>query len=81
MKRVVILSAGISGLATEYFLKQEFNLEVSGYEKNSYYGGHAFSWKENDAIWDEGPQIFFGKANDVEPFFDLSIDKVQPEKF
>ena len=80
MERVVILGAGISGLATEYFLKQEFNLEVSGYEKNSYYGGHAFSWKENDAIWDEGPHIFFGKANDVEPFFDLSIDEVQPAK-
>lgn len=80
MERVVILGAGISGLATEYFLKQELNLEVLGYEKNSYYGGHAFSWKENDAIWDEGPHIFFGKAKDVEPFFDLSIDEVQPAK-
>ena len=78
MKRVVILGAGISGLATEYFLKQEPSVIVSGYEKNPYHGGHAFSWKEKEAIWDEGPHVFFGKMNDVEPFFDFSIDAEQP---
>ena len=78
MERVVILGAGISGLATEYFLKQESSVSVSGYEKNPYHGGHAFSWKENEAIWDEGPHVFFGKINDVEPFFDFTVDAEQP---
>jgi len=78
MKRVAILGAGISGLAIEYFLKQEPSVSVQGYERNPYHGGHAFSWEEKEAIWDEGPHVFFGKMNDVEPFFDFSIDSEQP---
>lgn len=66
---VVILGGGVSGLANSFYLKDHFNLTVSGFEKESYLGGHARSWKNENGVWDEGVHIFFGKQEDVTPFF------------
>jgi len=74
VKKVVILGGGISGLACDFFLNAQENINVIGFEKNSYFGGHAHSWSENGNFWDEGPHVFFGLKNDVEPFFDFSND-------
>jgi protoporphyrinogen oxidase len=74
MKKVIILGGGISGLACEFFLNLGQEIEVVGFEKNSYFGGHAYSWEENGGFWDDGPHVFFGEKNDVEPFFDFSND-------
>lgn len=74
MKKVIVLGGGISGLACEFFLNQGDKVEVLGFEKNTYFGGHAYSWRENEGFWDDGPHVFFGVKNEVEPFFDFSND-------
>ena len=74
MNKVIILGGGVSGLACDYYLNLVNDLDVTGYEKNSYLGGHAYSWSENGYVWDDGPHVFFGTKKDVEPFFNFSND-------
>jgi protoporphyrinogen oxidase len=74
MKKVIVLGGGVSGLACEFFLNLGNKVEVSGFEKNSYFGGHAYSWREYDGFWDDGPHVFFGVKNEAEPFFDFFSD-------
>jgi protoporphyrinogen oxidase len=57
-----ILGAGLSGIASSYFLGHE-NCFV--FEKNNYSGGHVHSEKINDFIWDEGPHVSFTKNDFV----------------
>ena len=74
MKKVLILGGGVSGLACDFYLKSNAKVEVLGFEQNPYLGGHAYSWAENEYFWDDGPHVFFGTKNDVEPFFNFSHD-------
>ena len=74
MKKVLILGGGVSGLACDFYLKSNTKVEVLGFEQNPYLGGHAYSWAENEYFWDDGPHVFFGTKNDVEPFFNFSND-------
>ncbi|MCD8542306.1 MAG: NAD(P)-binding protein [Gammaproteobacteria bacterium] len=39
MKKIAIIGSGISGLGAAYLLKDKYDLTL--YEKNSYFGGHA----------------------------------------
>ena len=57
-----ILGAGLSGIASSYFLGHE---KCVVYEKNNYSGGHIYSEKINDFIWDEGPHVSFTKNDFV----------------
>ena len=74
MKKVLILGGGVSGLACDFYLKSNTKVEVLGFEQNPYLGGHAYSWAEDEYFWDDGPHVFFGTKNDVEPFFNFSND-------
>jgi len=78
MKKVLVLGGGVSGLATDFFLPYRDDISVIGFEQHSYLGGHARSWFENNFFWDEGPHVFFGKEEEVEPFFDFSHDTQNP---
>lgn len=77
MKNIVVLGGGVSGLAIDFFLKDNQDLHIIGFEKNEYFGGHAHSWVDEFATWDEGVHIFFGNEIEVSPFFDFSNDAEQ----
>ncbi len=68
------MGGGVSGLACDFYLKSNTKVEVLGFEQNSYLGGHAYSWAEDEHFWDDGPHVFFGTKNSVEPFFNFSND-------
>jgi protoporphyrinogen oxidase len=77
LKNIVILGGGVSGLATDFFLKDNSDFNLIGFEKNAYFGGHAHSWVDESVTWDEGVHIFFGKESEASPFFDFSNDAEQ----
>jgi predicted NAD/FAD-binding protein len=56
MKKIAIIGSGISGLASAYLLKDKF--EVTLYEKNDYFGGHARTLDVNDTPVDTGFIVF-----------------------
>lgn len=66
-----ILGAGLSGIASSYFLRHE-NCLV--FEKNNYTGGHIHSEKINDFIWDEGPHVSFTKNEFVKNLFANNVN-------
>lgn len=43
-------------------------------EKNPYSGGHARSWRESDAVWDEGPHVSFTEHEYVKDLFSKSVE-------
>ena len=55
---VLILGGGISGLSTSYHIGHHNCLIV---DRNTYLGGHAHSYKKDQAFWDEGPHVSFTK--------------------
>ncbi len=57
MEKIAIIGSGISGLGAAYLLREKY--DVTLYEKNDYYGGHARTWvtKSNLAI-DTGFIVF-----------------------
>ena len=55
MKRVVIIGAGIAGLATAYKLLDKKNIEVCLLERSSGVGGLSRSILQNGFIYDLGP--------------------------
>jgi len=66
----LILGGGIAGLSTSYHLGHQNTLIL---EKNSYSGGHARSWRESDAVWDEGPHVSFTENEYVRELFSKSV--------
>ncbi|QLE78877.1 FAD-dependent oxidoreductase [Francisella sp. Scap27] len=56
MKKIAIIGSGISGLASAYLLKDKF--EVTLYEKNNYFGGHARTLDVSDTPVDTGFIVF-----------------------
>ena len=51
MKKVIVIGAGISGLASAILLKKE-NYDVTIYEKNPYAGGFLTCWKRKNQLID-----------------------------
>lgn len=56
MEKIAIIGSGISGLASAYLLKDKF--EITLYEKNNYFGGHARTLNVNDTPVDTGFIVF-----------------------
>jgi protoporphyrinogen oxidase len=67
---ILILGAGLSGISCSYHL----NHDCVVIEKNNHAGGHIFSRKINEFIWDEGPHVSFTKNQYVKDLLALSLD-------
>ena len=76
--KLLIIGAGISGLATAYILaKQAPHIDIHCIEKSRGVGGRAATRRRNGAIFDHGAQFF--RTNDVEQlaFFYNQLDASQ----
>lgn len=56
MQKIAIIGSGISGLAASYLLKDKY--EITLYEKNNYFGGHARTLDINNTPVDTGFIVF-----------------------
>lgn len=63
-KHVLILGAGVAGLACAYELVKE-GIMVTVIEKNGFVGGLAATLKKNGFSWDTGPHRWYAKNDDV----------------
>ncbi len=72
MKEIVILGAGMAGLGAAHRLG-EAGLRPKVYEKKSYPGGHATSFKHGDFIFDDGPHISFTKDERIQNLFAQAV--------
>jgi len=63
-KKIAILGAGIAGLSSAYYLKQN-GVEVQVFERESYYGGLARSFKWHGFSCDFAAHRFFTNDEDV----------------
>ncbi len=56
--RVIVLGAGISGLATSWYLKQRFKneIEITLVEKSSRFGGWIETHTQNGFLFEQGPR-------------------------
>jgi len=65
----------MAGFGAAYRLRQE-NVQSVQYEKNSYYGGHAATFKnDNGFIFDDGPHISFTKNGRIQKLFAESVNE------
>ncbi|MEM1182707.1 MAG: NAD(P)-binding protein [Acidobacteriota bacterium] len=68
MSDVVILGAGMAGLGAAHRLRAEGVPSVI-YDKNSYPGGHAASFRHGDFTFDDGPHVSFTRDPRVQQLF------------
>lgn len=68
MADVVILGAGMAGLGAAHKLRAEGVPSVI-YDKNSYPGGHAASFRHGDFTFDDGPHVSFTQDARVQKLF------------
>ncbi len=73
MEKVVILGAGMAGFGAANRLHDQ-GLESVLYEKNSYIGGHAASFKSKGFVFDDGPHISFTKIERIQKLLAESVD-------
>ena len=73
MKNVVILGAGVAGLGAANRLFEN-GIESTVYEKNSYIGGHAASFKSGEFIFDDGPHISFTKNKRIQKRLEVNVN-------
>lgn len=71
MTKFTILGAGVAGLSCSYHLGHANSMI---FEKQNYYGGHIYSHKKNEFIWDEGPHVSFTKHQYVRNLFAQSVN-------
>ncbi|MBU0996135.1 MAG: FAD-dependent oxidoreductase [Proteobacteria bacterium] len=74
MRNIAILGAGMAGLGAAHHL---FSEKISSvvYEKHSYHGGHATSFKfENSYIFDDGPHVSFTQNERLQKLFVESVN-------
>ena len=55
MSRNILIGSGLSALGFLENLNKDINLE--SFDKNTYFGGHAYSHKFDDCFIDEGAHI------------------------
>lgn len=65
----IVLGGGLAGLSSSYHLGHQNCLII---ERNSYLGGHAATYKRDEAFWDEGPHVSFTKHSEVKQFLTRS---------
>lgn len=73
-KQVLIIGAGIAGIATAIRLRVE-GFQVKVIEKNSYPGGKLSSFKNGDFSFDAGPSLFT-QPHFIEELFDLAKEDI-----
>lgn len=56
MEKIAVIGSGISGLAVSYLLKDKYQITL--YEKNNYFGGHARTLDINNTSVDTGFIVF-----------------------
>ena len=61
----IILGAGLAGISASYHL----NHDCKVFEKQPHSGGHIYSEKINQFVWDEGPHVSFTKHEYVKNLF------------
>ena len=75
MEPIVILGAGISGCGAAHRLRAQ-GVESVIYEKQSYAGGHTFTYKEPDGwVFDEGPHVSFTKNETVKQLLAENVNQ------
>lgn len=73
--QVAILGAGMAGFGAADRLAKE-NLRPIQFDKNSYVGGHAATFKhDNGFIFDDGPHISFTKNERIQKLFAESVNE------
>jgi protoporphyrinogen oxidase len=65
-KKVVILGAGLAGLATGHELTVKSENQVTILEKNPYVGGLAVTLKKDGFTFDSGPHRWFTKSDEID---------------
>lgn len=65
-KEVVILGAGLAGLACGHELTKKSQAKVTLVEKNPYVGGLAVTLRKNGYTFDSGPHRWFTKSDEVD---------------
>jgi protoporphyrinogen oxidase len=72
--KVTIIGSGMAGYGAAYRLSNE-GIKPAMYEMNSYYGGHAASFRSEDGfIFDDGPHVSFTKDTRIQKLFADSIN-------
>ena len=75
MPNIVVLGSGMAGFGAAYRLHAE-GLTPTMYDKNSYYGGHTASFRnELGFLFDVGPHISFTKDSRIQELFADSVDQ------
>jgi protoporphyrinogen oxidase len=66
MSKVIILGAGVAGLAAGHELTKKSDHQVTIVEKNPYVGGLAVTLKKDGFTFDSGPHRWFTKSEEVD---------------
>ncbi len=69
----MILGAGMAGLGAAHRFGTA-GVEPVIYERNSYPGGHAATFRHGDFLFDDGPHISFTKDERIQEFFAESVE-------
>ena len=74
MKSIVVLGAGIAGCGAAHRLRVQ-GVSSTLYEKNSYAGGHTYTYQEAGGwVFDEGPHISFTKNEEIRQLLADNVD-------
>jgi len=65
-KEVIVLGAGLAGLACGHELTLKSDAKITLVEKNPYVGGLAVTMKKNGFAFDSGPHRWFTKSNEID---------------
>jgi len=73
---IIVLGAGMAGFGASYKLNEiENEFRANVFEKKSYIGGHATSFRSNDGfIFDDGPHISFTKNKRIQDIFAENVN-------
>lgn len=73
MAIIAIIGAGMAGFGAAYRLHSE-GIRPLLYEKESYYGGNAASYKHKGFLFDRGPHVSFTKNERIQKLFAESVN-------
>jgi protoporphyrinogen oxidase len=72
MSGAVILGAGMAGLGAAHRFRSS-GVEPVIYDRNSFPGGHAATFRHGDFVFDDGPHISFTKDERIQKLFAESV--------